>query len=97
MGVSNFYDKQDTRFDTRLSKSQKQLFEDAAAVGGYRNLSDFILRAAQEKADEIIREHNRIIASQKDSEIFFDAIFNPQAPNENLKKAAKKYNSSIEE
>ena len=45
-----------TRFDTRLPKEQKLLFERAAIIGGFRSLTDFILIAAQEKAKEIIRE-----------------------------------------
>ena len=31
------------RFDTRLSKKQKELFEYAATVGGFRNLTEFIV------------------------------------------------------
>src|SRR5690606_13582230 len=78
----------EARFDTRLSKEQKVFFERAARLGGYRNLTDFVMHAVQEKAKEIISERERIIASQKDSELFFDAILNPPAPNEALQNAA---------
>lgn len=44
------------RFDTRLPLEQKQLFEKAAILGGYRNLTDFIIATVQEKAIEIIEE-----------------------------------------
>lgn len=81
----------DARFDTRLSKEQKVFFERAAQLGGYRNLTDFVVMAVQEKAKEIISECERVIASKKDSEIFFDAISNPIPPNEALTKAAKEY------
>ena len=76
------------RFDTRLPKEQKDFFERAARLGGYRNLTDFVVIAVQEKAKEIISENERIIASQKDSEIFFNAVLNPKAPNSDLSKAA---------
>lgn len=79
------------RFDTRLPKEQKIFFEKAARLGGYRNLTDFVLMAAQEKAKEIISEKERIIASQKDSEIFFNAIMNSKAPNNKLVKAADEF------
>ncbi len=59
------------RFDTRLPLEQKQLFERAAILGGYRNLTDFIVVTVQKKAKEIIEENEGIIASQKDKEIFF--------------------------
>tara|TARA_B100001059_G_C17587674_1_gene453031 strand:+ start:349 stop:636 length:288 start_codon:yes stop_codon:yes gene_type:complete len=79
------------RFDTRLPKEQKVFFERAARLGGYRNLTDFVVITVQEKAKEIISERERIIASKKDSEIFFDAISNPKSPNEDLMKAANEF------
>ena len=48
--------KTDTaRFDTRLSKEQKELFEFAANLGGYRSLTDFVISSAQQKANEIVQ------------------------------------------
>lgn len=79
------------RFDTRLPKEQKVFFEKAAILGGYRNLTDFVVMAVQEKAKEIISEKERIIASQKDSEVFFNAIMNSKAPNDELSKAANEF------
>ena len=75
------------RFDTRLPKEQKVFLERAATLGGYRNLTDFILMTAQKKAQEIISDRERVLASQKDSEIFFDAITNPDKPNNKLIEA----------
>jgi len=83
------------RFDARLPKEQKQLFERAAYLGGYRNLTDFIILTVQEKAKEIIKEKERIIFSEKDSEIFFDAITNAKKPSKTLKKALEEYNEFI--
>ena len=80
-----------TRFDTRLPVQQKQLFEKAAVIAGYSSLTDFILLTVQEKALEIIREHELIIASQRDSEIFFDSIVNPKVPGKSLIDAAKDF------
>ena len=44
------------RFDTRLPKEQKVFFERAAQLGGYRNLTEFVVITVQEKAKEIISE-----------------------------------------
>ena len=79
------------RFDTRLTKEQKAFFEKAARLGGFRNLTDFVVMAVQEKAKEIISEKERIIASEKDSELFFNAVMNPKVPNEELSKAADEF------
>lgn len=81
------------RFDTRISKEQKQLFERAALLGGYRSLTDFVILTVQRRAQEIIEESEQIIASKKDSEIFFDAITNPGKPNKDLLAAAEEYKS----
>jgi len=80
------------RFDTRLSKEQKQFFERAALLGGYRTLTDFIIATVQSKAKEIIEEREKTIASQRDKEVFFDALVNPSKPNRNLLTAKEAYN-----
>jgi len=54
-----------SRFDTRLSKEQKALFERAARLGGYRSLTDFVILTIQEKAKIIIQENARLFASEK--------------------------------
>lgn len=87
--------KEQARFDARLPKEQKILFEKAAYLGGYRNLTDFVILTVQEKAKEIINEKEQIIASERDSQIFFDAITNPNKPSETLKKAYDDYNAFI--
>jgi uncharacterized protein (DUF1778 family) len=71
------------RFETRLPKEQKNLFKRAALIGGYSSMSDFIA------------ESEKILASKRDSEIFFDALTNPPKANKELKKAAKEYKKLI--
>lgn len=83
------------RFDTRLSLEQKQFFEKAAILGGYRNLTDFVIITVQNKAKEIIEEREQIIASQKDKAIFFDSLVNPPKPNNDLLSARDEYNKLI--
>ncbi len=84
-----------TRFDIRLSKEQKMFFEKAAFLGDYRSFTEFVIKAVQEKAKKIIAEKEKIIASQRDSEIFFDAIVNSSKPNNKLIKAADKYKNHL--
>ena len=85
------------RFDVKIPKAQKQLFEYAASLGGFRTLTDFIINAVQEKANAIIHEHNTILASERDREIFFDAIMDPQGPNKKLRDAAERYKLFMQE
>jgi uncharacterized protein (DUF1778 family) len=83
--------KEQARFDARLPKEQKLFFERAAYLGGYRNLTDFIILTVQEKARKIIREKEEIISTERDSQVFFDAITKPRKPSATLKKAVDDY------
>jgi len=94
MGAIN-YEK--ARFDTRLTKEQKQLFEQAAVLGGYRSLTDFILDTVQRKAKEIIEEREKVIISEKDKAIFFETILNPPKPNNDLIAAKHAYEKKLSE
>ncbi len=87
--------QEQARFDARLPKEQKQFFEKAASLAGYRNLTDFVIVTVQNRAKEIIEENEQIIVSRKDSEIFFNAITNPVKPNKELLSAAKEYKSVV--
>ncbi len=82
-------------FDTRLPLEQKQFFEKAAILGGFRNLTDFVITTVQNKAKEIIEEREQIIVSQKDKEIFFDSLVTPPKPNNDLLSAKDEYNQLI--
>ena len=80
-----------TRFNTRLPEAQKEFFERAANIGGFRSLTEFILQAAQEVADRIVADHEKILDSERDRKLFFDTLMNPPEPNETLKKAHKRF------
>jgi uncharacterized protein (DUF1778 family) len=86
-----------SRFDAKIPRLQKELFEYAASLGGFRTLTDFIINAVQEKANAIIQEHNTILASEKDRELFFDALMHPPGPNQKLRDAAERYKVFMQE
>jgi uncharacterized protein (DUF1778 family) len=83
------------RFDTRLPKEQKDFFEYAASLGGFRTLTEFLISAAQEKAKTIVETQKVTLVSKKDREVFFKALMNPPKPNDRLKTAAKRYKSTL--
>ena len=84
------------RFEARWTPKQKQLFEKASVIGGFKSLSEFVLYTIQRQAEEIIEKHEKFLSSKRDQKIFADALLNPPAPNSKLKKAATKYLDSIE-
>lgn len=85
------------RFDARLPREQKEYFERAAMLGGYRNLTDFIIITVQNKSREIIEERERVIVSTKDKEIFFNSLINPPEPNKDLISARNEFNKRLSE
>jgi uncharacterized protein (DUF1778 family) len=80
-----------TRVDIRIPKEQKDFFLQAAEIGQFRNLTEFVVYSVQVQAETIIKKHEAILASDADRNIFFHAVMNPAAPGQRLKKAAKKY------
>jgi uncharacterized protein (DUF1778 family) len=83
------------RFDTRITKEQKEFFEYAASLGGFRTLTEFVVSALQEKAKMIVEDHNAILTSARDKEIFFKAIMNPEKPNKKLKSAVIHFEKAL--
>jgi uncharacterized protein (DUF1778 family) len=55
-----------TRFDTRIPKDQKDLFQQAAALGGFKTLSEFIVYSAKKQAKLILRKHEAIVSSKRE-------------------------------
>lgn len=93
--MMNKISKNTIELNNLLSKEQKLLFERASVLGGYKNLTDFILNILQQKAEEIIKDNEVIIASERDAEIFINAINTVQEPSTSLKKAFTDYNSVL--
>lgn len=83
------------RFDGQLPKEQKKFFERAALLAGYKNLTEFIFSTVQEKAETIVINHETLLASERDKEIFFNAIMNPPEPNDELIAANKRYAEKV--
>ena len=79
------------RFDARLTQEQKDLFEQAAAIKGFKSLTEFVIYYTSKAAIVIIEKYNQVLASEKDKSIFFEALVNPPKPNTALTKAAKRY------
>lgn len=87
---------QSARLELRLTKQKKEYFEEIAMLGGFKSLSDFIVHSANQQANKIAEEHNRILASEKDKKVFFEALMNPPQPNQALKRAFTRYNNALE-
>lgn len=84
------------RLEARLSLRQKKLIQHAADLAG-RSLTDFILTASQDAAHKVIREHEVVTLTARESVNFVNALMNPPEPNAHLKKAAKRHRDFFEQ
>jgi uncharacterized protein (DUF1778 family) len=84
------------RLEARISREQKELFQRAADIQG-RTLTDFVISSVQEAALRAIQEHEMMILSVRDRELFVEALLNPPNPSEKLRTAAQRYKQKIGE
>ena len=87
--------KQD-RLQARISSTQRELLQRAADLEG-RTLSDFVVDSAQRRAEEVIREHEIIRLSPRDSRAFVESLLNPPAPSARMRALAARYQREVEE
>ncbi|MGB5943241.1 MAG: DUF1778 domain-containing protein [Leeuwenhoekiella sp.] len=83
----------DERIELRVSSTDKRIFKRAHKLTGGKSFSSFLVSIVKKKAEEIVAENDRIIATERDRQVFFEAVFNNTEPNQNLVAAAKRYKS----
>lgn len=83
----------DERIELRVSSADKRIFKRAQKLSGDKSFSSFIVRVVKKKAEEIVAKNDRIIATEKDRQVFLDAVFGSNKPNQSLIEAAKKFKS----
>jgi len=79
------------RIDVRISTEQKELIKYASLLRGFKSVSEFVVYCINNEATKIINDTNAVLKSIDDKKIFIEAIINPPAPNDNLKKAQLRY------
>jgi len=84
------------RLNARLSAEQKRVLEKAAALN-HQPLSQFVVSSAQQAAEQVIREHEVITLSVRDSQALMDALRNPGPPSPTLVEAAERYKTFLGE
>ncbi|MBH8554855.1 DUF1778 domain-containing protein [Nostocaceae cyanobacterium CENA357] len=86
--------RRNERLEARISKEQKEVFQRAAEIQG-RTLTDFVINSVMNAAKQIIQEHEMIILSRQDQEVFVEALLNPPEPSAKLKTAAQRYKQNM--
>ncbi|MEX0815672.1 MAG: DUF1778 domain-containing protein [Dongiaceae bacterium] len=82
------------RLGFRVDGRTKALVARAARIE-HRNLTDYCLTALAEAALRTIEQHETLVLSQRDREVFFETLVDPPEINERLKKAFKEHRRHI--
>lgn len=77
------------RIDLRLNEDDKHMIEEAAAMTN-QSISQFMVSTASERAAEVIDQHRRLLLNEESWNLVMDAITNPPALNDRLKRAANR-------
>lgn len=75
----------DVRIDIRTSNEVKRMLQNAADLLG-TTISAFVVAHAYESAQKVLAEHNALVLSQKDADIFLARLENPLLANDALQK-----------
>jgi uncharacterized protein (DUF1778 family) len=78
----------EARLGIRVDGRTKQMVARAAELER-RSLTDFCLTALTEAARRTIARHEMLVLSERDQQIFFDALIHPPKPNAKLTRAFK--------
>lgn len=79
-----------SRIELRVTPQQKKLLEQAASVKGI-SLSAYTLSHLLEIAQKELDNHQKLVLSNEDRDLFLSVIENPPQLKGNLKKAISQY------
>ena len=82
------------RLEARVTARQKRLLAQAAELFG-ETISEFVLRAAETRANMAIVEENLSRLTDQDRAALVDALGSPPKPNKTLREAYKKYRAKF--
>jgi uncharacterized protein (DUF1778 family) len=82
------------RLGFRLDEETKDLIERAAYLSR-RKVSDFCVTALADTARRTIAEHEKLALSDRDRKAFFDALIDPPAPSERLRRALAEHRRRV--
>ena len=78
----------EARLGIRVDGQTKEVIARAAKLER-RSLTDFCLTVLTEAARRTIVQHETLVLSERDREIFFNALIHPPKPNTRLRRAFK--------
>jgi uncharacterized protein (DUF1778 family) len=82
--------EENSRMSLRIRGKEKALLMRAVALQD-TDLTGFVVRCAVRAAEDVIRDHEQVQLSERDSLKVLDLLENPSQPNAKLVSAARAY------
>ncbi|NJM76949.1 MAG: DUF1778 domain-containing protein [Acaryochloridaceae cyanobacterium RU_4_10] len=82
--------KKNARLEARVTIEQKHLMERAASLRG-QNLTEFVVAVLSEAATQIVKDRESIELTDRDRQVFADALLNPVPPSDRAYADAQWY------
>lgn len=82
--------RKNARLEARITEEQKQLMEKAALLRG-QNLTEFMVAVLTEAATQIIKDREILQLTERDRQVFADALLNPPSPSQQAYADAQWY------
>jgi len=79
-------DTKSERVQVRIDTDAKRMLKRAAALAN-TSVSAFVVSSALDAAGRLIQERERLVLSDKDWDLFSEALVNPPGPNEAMRDA----------
>lgn len=70
----------------------KEFLRVAAILSGHNDISDFVLNVACVQAENILKDNQKRVLSDRDRDLVLDLINNPPEPNEKLVELFRRHN-----
>lgn len=77
----------DSRLELRVTKSEKEAIERAAALSG-SSTTDFVRSTMLAASERAVQAHETLALTSEGAAAFVEAITNPPGPSENLRALA---------
>lgn len=81
----------DARINIKLTSQDKTTIEKAAIIGGFRSMTDYMMKVLLEDSRRRLEVTQQIIENEQDAALFYELLNRPAQVNKKLTASAAKY------
>ncbi len=81
----------EARINIKLASQDKSTLEKAAILGGFRSLTDYMMKVLLEDSQKRLEVSQQIIENEQDAALFYELLNRPAQINKKLTASAARY------